>query len=135
MEEALATTEYGRRRLAQAEERANQRLAKHVEESDVRPEGKKAEEGAPEGAPQNFGPDIAPNENMHGSASAPLLQPFFANEREWTPMDEWIDEDMEDMDLENGHMIPQTTELRGDMEYPPTTPRGVTVKQIWARAW
>ena len=38
MEEALATTEEGRRRLEEAEERANQRLAKEVEESDIRPE-------------------------------------------------------------------------------------------------
>ena len=39
MEEALATTEDGRRRLAEAEERTNQKLAKQIEESDVRPEG------------------------------------------------------------------------------------------------
>ena len=39
MEEALATTEAGRRRLAEAEERTNQKLAKQIEESDVRPEG------------------------------------------------------------------------------------------------
>jgi len=38
MEEALATTEDGQPRLAEAEERANQRSAKEVKESDARPE-------------------------------------------------------------------------------------------------
>ena len=38
METALATAEAGRKRLAAAEERINQRLAKEIEESDARPE-------------------------------------------------------------------------------------------------
>jgi hypothetical protein len=38
MEEALATTEAGRIRLAAAEERVNQKLAKGIEEADARPE-------------------------------------------------------------------------------------------------
>ena len=38
MEQALATTEEGCERLAAAEERINQKLAKQVEESDARPE-------------------------------------------------------------------------------------------------
>ncbi len=38
MEAALATTEDGQRRLAVAEERMNQKLAKEVEEADARPE-------------------------------------------------------------------------------------------------
>ena len=47
MEEALQTTEEGRKRLAAAEERMNQRLAKEVEEADARPEGEKvAEKGS-----------------------------------------------------------------------------------------
>ena len=50
MEQGLATTEEGRERLAAAEERINQKLAKQVEESDVRPE---------RGIGAEAGPDIA----------------------------------------------------------------------------
>ena len=39
MEQALATTEEGRARLAAAEERINQKLAKEIEVADVPPEG------------------------------------------------------------------------------------------------
>jgi hypothetical protein len=38
MEQALATTEAGQKRLKAAEERVNTRLAKEVEEADARPE-------------------------------------------------------------------------------------------------
>lgn len=38
MEQALATTEAGQQRLAVAEDRMNQRLAKEIEEADARPE-------------------------------------------------------------------------------------------------
>ena len=38
MEEALATTEAGRIRLASADERANQQLVNGIEEADARPE-------------------------------------------------------------------------------------------------
>ena len=49
MEQALQTTEEGQNRLAAAEERMNLRLAKEVEESDVRPErGIEAEVAGPD---------------------------------------------------------------------------------------
>jgi hypothetical protein len=113
MEEALATTEDGRRRLAEAEERTDQKLAKQIEESDVRPEG------GIEGAQENHGPDIVPGD-FDEVPQAPLLQP--SHER--TSIDEWIDDGAEDMEFENGHMAPQSPMQADDDDYSPTTPRG-----------
>ena len=66
MEVALATTEAGRKRLAAAEERINQRLAKEVEESDARPE--RGIEAAV--------PDIRVDDDLFGNPDGdPLTQP------------------------------------------------------------
>ena len=104
MEEALATTDEGKQRLATAEERTNQRLAKHVEEADVRPE---------RGIGAEAGPDIS--QEVSGDV-ATLAIP------ERTPIDEWIAED--EMEFENGDQVPQSPNTPGsdDGGYEPTSP-------------
>ena len=148
MEEALATTEEGRRRLEEAEERANQRLAKEVEESDVRPE-RGIEVSGPDGGWEDdlFGnPLTQPSDNATPGMGLPAVDlstqggarrqaaekpqgPRGLNEAstrysgtavERTSIDDWIEG--EDMDLENGDQVPQTPHL--DDDYEPTTPRG-----------
>ena len=48
-----------------------------------------------------------------------------------TSIDDWIDDEGEDMEFENGEQAPQSPE----QEYEPTTPGGVTVKQKWTQAY
>ena len=61
METSLATTESGQKRLDAAEERMNQRLAKAVEEADVRPER----------GIEAVGPDVG-FENQHQRLEEPV---------------------------------------------------------------
>jgi hypothetical protein len=155
MEQGLATTEEGRERLAAAEERINQKLAKQVEESDARPErGIGAEAGPdvkfesdfvaepvrgalaqreyenPTPAPYVAAADRSTQGGARRPAAGKLQGPrglsgastghSIAVER--TSIDDWIDEDEDEMDLENGNQVPQSPQP--DDDYEPTTPRG-----------
>ena len=133
MEAALATTEEGRRRLAEAEERANHTLAKEIEESDVRPE-RGIEEIGPDGgcdgdllgnpltqpsdtAIPGMGlpaADLSTQGGARRQAAEKPRGPRGLNEAstrysgtavERTSIDDWIGG--EDMDLENGDRVPQ----------------------------
>ena len=150
MEEALATTEEGQRRLATAEGRANQRMAKEIEEADARPE-RGVEVIGPDGGLDDdlFGnPLTQPNDTAtHGmrllagdlstqrgarrQASEKLQGPRGLNEAsarysgtavERTSIDDWIEG--EGMDIENDDPEPRGTQSE-DL-YEPTEARGET---------
>ena len=116
MEQALATTEAGKKRLEAAEERINTRLAKAVEDSDARPERGIEAAGPDDGFDDLFGDKKI---DHRSKMMAPATE--IAGER--TCINDWIDSDGEDMDVEHGDQALQSPESPG-LEYERTEPRG-----------
>lgn len=135
MGRALATTEAGQKRLDTAEESMNQRLVTEVEEADARPER----------GIEAVGPDVGfENQQQRSDEPIPGMEPAErrsthrgANGRRLeksqgpsglngasssnevvvgrAPIGDWIDDDGEDMELEDGGQIPQPPEVPDSM--------------------